>query len=152
MSERSTPLLLWDGECGFCRKWIARARRVIGDRIEWATYQEAVARVPEVSSEQCARAVHLIERGPGSDVRVSRAAEAVYPFAVAYKYGHDVKYAASAVRLGNWLVGIQNASGAWIEEWPATSGWDGTSADQLISLAGAYAILGARLSAAVRFG
>jgi len=29
-----------------------------------------------------------------------------------------------------------------------TTGWDGTSADQLISLAGAYSILGARLSAA----
>jgi hypothetical protein len=72
----------------------------------------------------------------------------MYPFAVAYKYGHDVKYATAAVRLGNWLVGLQNAAGAWIEEWPATTGWDGTSADQLISLAGAYAILGARLSPA----
>jgi hypothetical protein len=77
----------------------------------------------------------------------SRAAEAIYPFAVAFKYGNDTKYADAAVRLGNWLIGIQNAGGWWIEEWPATTGWDGTSADQLISLAGAYAILKPRLSA-----
>ena len=46
------------------------------------------------------------------------------------------------------MIGIQNAAGGWIEEWPATTGWDGTSADQLISMAGAYAILKGRLTAA----
>jgi hypothetical protein len=78
----------------------------------------------------------------------SRAAEAVYPFAVAFKYSQNTKYADAAVRLGNWLIGIQTAAGSWIEEWPAATGWDGTSADQLISLAGAYAILKPRLTTA----
>jgi len=77
----------------------------------------------------------------------SRAAEAVYPFAVAYKHSQNTKYADAAVLLGNWLITLQNPAGAWIEEWPATSGWDGTTADQLISMAGAYAILKPRLSA-----
>ncbi len=76
----------------------------------------------------------------------SRAAEAVYPFAVAYKHSNDAKYATAAVILGNWLIKIQGSAGSWIEEWPATTGWDGTSADQLISLAGAYPILKSRLS------
>ena len=76
----------------------------------------------------------------------SRAAEAVYPLAVAFKHSQDDKYGVAAVRLGNWLVKIQNGAGAWIEEWPDTSGWDGTTADQLISLAGAYPLLAARLS------
>jgi hypothetical protein len=78
----------------------------------------------------------------------SRGAEAVYPFAVAYKRVNDVKYANAAVKLGNWLITIQNAAGAWGEDWPGHDGWDGTTADQLISMAGAYAILKDRLTPA----
>ena len=76
----------------------------------------------------------------------SRAAEAVFPFAVAFKRGHDAKYADAAVKLGNWLITIQNSAGAWGEVWPNHDGWDGTTADQLISMAGAYAILKDRLT------
>jgi len=68
------PLLLWDGECSFCRAWVERGRHRIGERIEWATYQEAGHRVPSVPREQLARAVHLVE--PGG--RISRGAEAVF--------------------------------------------------------------------------
>jgi len=71
-SER--PLLLYDGDCTFCRAWVARGRHVLGERIEWATYQDAAQRIPGVPREQFARAVHLWE--PGG--RVSRAAEAVF--------------------------------------------------------------------------
>jgi hypothetical protein len=77
----------------------------------------------------------------------SRAAEAVYPLAVAWKHSQQERYAVAAVRLGNWLLKVQNNAGAWIEEWPDATGWDGTTADQLISLAGAHALLATRLSA-----
>jgi hypothetical protein len=76
----------------------------------------------------------------------SRAAEAVYPLAVAYKYSQKSEYAQAAVILGDWLVSIQNSAGYWVEEWPAATGWTGTSADQTISLAGAYPILKPMLS------
>ncbi len=85
---------------------------------------------------------------PDSHPTHSRGAEAVYPFAVAYKRTKDVKYADGAVKLGNWLITIQNAAGAWGEAWPNYDGWDGTTADQLISMAGAYAILKDRLTPA----
>ena len=78
----------------------------------------------------------------------SRAAEAVYPIAVLYKHTSDEKYATAAIALGNWLLPLQQATGAWGEEWPNYDGWTGTTADQLISLAGAYAILKPKLSAA----
>jgi hypothetical protein len=71
----------------------------------------------------------------------SRAAEAVYPFAVCYEHSQKSEYAQAAILLGDWLVSIQTAAGYWVEEWPATTGWTGTSADQVISLAGAYPIL-----------
>lgn len=84
----------------------------------------------------------------------SRGAEAVYPFAVAYKLTHKVQYRDAAIKLGNWLIKIQQTegknAGGWSESWPdpEQKGWHGTTTDQLISLAGAYAILKPWLNAA----
>jgi hypothetical protein len=83
---------------------------------------------------------------PDNHAMHSRAAEAVYPLAVAYKHSQDEKYAKAALPLGDWLITLQTQAGSWIEEWPATSGWDGTSADQLISLSNAYVILKGHLT------
>ncbi|SDR67806.1 hypothetical protein [Opitutus sp. GAS368] len=71
----------------------------------------------------------------------SRAAEAVYPFAIAWRRTHDPRYRDAAVKLARWLIGKQQPRGAWGEAWPNFDGWAGTTADQLISLAGAYPFL-----------
>jgi hypothetical protein len=83
---------------------------------------------------------------PDNHALHSRAAEAVYPLAVAYKHKNDAKYAKAAIPLGNWLITLQTAGGSWIEEWPSATGWDGTTADQLISMANAYVILKSQLT------
>jgi hypothetical protein len=82
---------------------------------------------------------------PQPNPRHSRAAEAVYPLAVMYRHGGEKRYLESAVRLGNWLLGIQQDDGAWGENWPNHDGWTGTTADQLISLAGALELLGGNI-------
>jgi len=87
---------------------------------------------------------------PQPNPRHSRAAEAVYPLAVAYKRFGDERYKKAAILLGNWLVGIQQDDGAWGEDWPDHDGWNGTTADQLISLAGALELLGKELTASER--
>ncbi len=87
---------------------------------------------------------------PQPNPRHSRAAEAVYPLAVTYKHTQDAKYMTAAVLLGNWLVSIQQDDGTWGEEWPGHDGWNGTTADQLISLAGALVLLRENLKAAER--
>lgn len=84
----------------------------------------------------------------------SRAAEAVYPFAVAWKVTGMPKYRDAAIKLGNWLISIQETTGkkagGWSEIWPdpQQKGWFGTTTDQLISMAGAYPILKPFLSPA----
>lgn len=83
---------------------------------------------------------------PQPNPRHSRAAEAVFPLAVAYKHTGDERYKTAAILLGNWLVGIQQNDGTWGEDWPDHDGWNGTTADQLISLAGALDLLGTELS------
>jgi lipase maturation factor 1 len=67
------PLLVFDGDCGFCRRWIERWRVRTGDRIEYRPFQE-VHDFPEIPRGDFAEAVHLIER----DGAVYRGAEAVF--------------------------------------------------------------------------
>lgn len=77
----------------------------------------------------------------------SRAAEMMYPLAVAYKLTGKVAYRNAAIKVGNWLITIQETGGknenGWSENWPdpAQKGWFGTTTDQLVSMAGAYAII-----------
>jgi lipase maturation factor 1 len=68
------PLLVYDGECDFCRVWLERWRRATGDRVAYAPYQEAADLVPEIPRARFAEAIHLLESGG----RWSRGAEAVF--------------------------------------------------------------------------
>jgi predicted DCC family thiol-disulfide oxidoreductase YuxK len=54
------PLLIFDGDCGFCRFWIDRWRSVTGNRLDYDTFQEAGSRFPEIPVEQFRRAVALV--------------------------------------------------------------------------------------------
>ena len=55
------PLMIWDGECHFCKRWIERWREITAGKVDYATYQEAAARFPEIPVEQFQRAVAFIE-------------------------------------------------------------------------------------------
>src|SRR5881397_2739041 len=68
------PLMIWDGECHFCKRWIERWREITADKVDYATYQDAAHQFPEIPVEQFKRAVALIE----PDGRPFFAAEAVY--------------------------------------------------------------------------
>ena len=68
------PLLVYDGDCGFCRAWIARCSQTTGGRVEYAPYQEAASLFPDIPPEQFKGAVQLIELVG----RRSQGAEAVF--------------------------------------------------------------------------
>jgi len=68
------PLMIWDGECHFCKRWIERWRAITAGEVEYITYQEAANRFPEIPIEQFRRAVAFIE----PDGKAFFAAEAVY--------------------------------------------------------------------------
>jgi predicted DCC family thiol-disulfide oxidoreductase YuxK len=68
------PLLIWDGECDFCRLWIERWREITADKVDYAPYQEVADRFPEISREEFTRAMAFIE----PDGETFFAAEAVY--------------------------------------------------------------------------
>src|SRR5437899_2032264 len=68
------PLLVWDGECHFCKLWIERWREITAGKVDYATYEQATHQFPEISVEQFKRAMAFIE----PDGEAFFAAEAVY--------------------------------------------------------------------------
>ncbi|HEX4653700.1 MAG TPA: lipase maturation factor family protein [Candidatus Udaeobacter sp.] len=68
------PLMIWDGECHFCKRWVERWREITAGRIDYVTYQQAAQRFPEIPIERFKSAVALLE----PDGEVLLAAEAVY--------------------------------------------------------------------------
>ena len=53
-------MMLFDGECGFCKRWIRRWQALTGPLVRYAPYQEVLARYPQVKRGQCEAAVRLI--------------------------------------------------------------------------------------------
>jgi lipase maturation factor 1 len=73
-NPRSKPLLVWDGECDFCRLWIERWRVITGGKVDYAPYQEVADRFPQIARDEFKRAMAFIE----PDGATFFAAEAVY--------------------------------------------------------------------------
>lgn len=68
------PILIYDGDCGFCKRWIGRFRRMTGDRVEYAASQEVSDRYPQISQKQFEESVWFIEPSGST----SSGAEAVF--------------------------------------------------------------------------
>jgi predicted DCC family thiol-disulfide oxidoreductase YuxK len=60
--ERSPgrPLLLFDGDCGFCRYWVARWQARARDRVDFAPAQQEASRFPQITEEAWKRSVQLV--------------------------------------------------------------------------------------------
>jgi predicted DCC family thiol-disulfide oxidoreductase YuxK len=54
------PLLVYDGDCGFCGYWARYWQKLTGDRVEYRPYQEVAAQYPAISPADFQRAVQFI--------------------------------------------------------------------------------------------
>src|SRR3954451_19168470 len=71
------PLMVFDGDCGFCRFWIKRWQGITGEKVEYVPFQDlaaAAAGFPEIPRERFENAVHFIE----TDGAVYSGAEAAF--------------------------------------------------------------------------
>ena len=68
------PLIIWDGECHFCRGWIERWKEITGGEVDYESYQQLGEKFPEIPREQFERSVVLVE----TDGPVFSGAEAVF--------------------------------------------------------------------------
>lgn len=77
------PVLVYDGDCTFCRRWIARWRHVTQGRVDYVSSQEAARQLPQISQEQFQTSVQLVL----PDGKVYDGAQAVFR-ALAYNPKH----------------------------------------------------------------
>ncbi|HEY8241313.1 MAG TPA: lipase maturation factor family protein, partial [Kiritimatiellia bacterium] len=68
------PIMVFDGDCGFCRTWIARWRSHTGENIDYKPYQADAWRFPDIPKEQFGEAVHFVD----TEGNVSRGAAAIF--------------------------------------------------------------------------
>lgn len=73
-ARRDRPVLVYDGDCGFCQRSVGWLRRMVGERVCYEPSQQVAAEFPQIASERLAHAVQLVE----ADGRVSEAAEAIF--------------------------------------------------------------------------
>jgi len=59
-TQLGKALVIYDGGCGFCEKWIARWRRITGDSVEYRPSAEIGALFPEIPASEFERAVQMI--------------------------------------------------------------------------------------------
>src|SRR5262245_58535129 len=57
---REKPLMVFDGECGFCRRWVERARSLTSERVDYAPSQDVASQFPQISPDQFKQAAWLI--------------------------------------------------------------------------------------------
>jgi lipase maturation factor 1 len=69
----SRPVLIYDGECTFCRRWVDRWRTAAGVALDLEAAQTAAGRFPEIPPAEFVRAVQLVD----TNGRVYSAAEAI---------------------------------------------------------------------------
>jgi len=98
------PLLIYDGDCNFCKFWIRRWQYYTGDAIDYAPFQDSsiTTQFPELSRTDLASAVHLVE--PGGNV--ISGAEAVF---------HSLSNNPRWQRLAHWY--SRFATFAQVTEW-----------------------------------
>src|ERR1043165_5272674 len=63
VNERETPLMVFDGDCRFCRAWIEYWKELTGARVEYVPFQEAAAEFPDIEREEFAASVQIFLNG-----------------------------------------------------------------------------------------
>jgi len=70
----SRPVLVYDGDCGFCGYWARYWQKLTGERVAYRPYQEVAAQYPSIALADFQRAVQFI----APDGRRASAAEASF--------------------------------------------------------------------------
>ncbi|MFY9549775.1 MAG: lipase maturation factor family protein [Thermoanaerobaculia bacterium] len=84
-----SPLGVFDGDCGFCRLWLARWKAARGRKVDYAPSQEVAERFPEIPPDAFKRAFQLVL----PDGEVLEGAEAVLATLAKAPGGKGVLYA-----------------------------------------------------------
>src|SRR5208282_1708701 len=68
------PLLIYDGDCGFCIYWVRYWQRLTGHRVTYAPYQEVAGQYPEIPLTAFQGAIQYV----APDGKIASGAEAAF--------------------------------------------------------------------------
>ena len=54
------PLLIYDGQCGFCKTWVGYYHGLTGPAVDYAASQDVAASFPQISAESFRQSVQLV--------------------------------------------------------------------------------------------
>jgi len=54
------PILVWDGECGFCKYWVTRWKKNTQGKVLYKTYQEVAGQFPDIPLKEFKKASRFI--------------------------------------------------------------------------------------------
>ncbi|MEK7790333.1 MAG: lipase maturation factor family protein, partial [Deltaproteobacteria bacterium] len=58
---RTHPWMIYDGQCGFCRLWIERWKKITGDAVAYAPFQDVSDQFPTIPEDQFKSSVQFVE-------------------------------------------------------------------------------------------
>ena len=58
---QSKPVLIYDGQCGFCRLWLEYIQALLGDSVEWLPSQQIGNRFLKIDRDEFKRTVVLVD-------------------------------------------------------------------------------------------
>lgn len=104
---KDKSMMVWDGDCGFCKYWIIRWQKVTGTRIEYVPYQQVHELFKDIDVKHFKLAVRLIE----PNGKIYNGPEAAYR---AYQYGEEKEYLLLMYRKFDWFRDLSDRGYDWI--------------------------------------
>lgn len=104
---KGKPLMIWDGDCGFCKYWIIQWEGMTKDKIEYIPYQQVQEDFPDINVKHFKEAVRLIE----PNGKIYNGPEAAYR---AYQYAGKYKFLPLLYRKNTWFKNLSDYGYDWI--------------------------------------
>ena len=54
-------VLIYDGECNFCMRWVGRLKYMTKDRVEYLPFQAVGERFSQISHEDCKNSIQWVD-------------------------------------------------------------------------------------------
>lgn len=54
------PIMIYDGDCGFCKHWVEKWERITGEHVRYKPYQQALAYYYQLTQKQCQESVQFV--------------------------------------------------------------------------------------------
>jgi predicted DCC family thiol-disulfide oxidoreductase YuxK len=80
----AAPVLLFDGDCAFCRLWVGYWQRQTGERVSYSPWQTSLEQFPGITAEECKQAVQFV--GPQGSASGAHAAFLILAFLPRYRW------------------------------------------------------------------